>query len=128
MPSQTPRDVTPTRSASEGVGDVVPRWRFGLVFWANDQIDAVTEVPPTRSSNATNLGSIPRFAASASNSRLPVFRIEEPPPPVGPGTEVQVPVAVVPFQRGLPPSQRNLWVRIERADVRPRRSRVLRRI
>src|SRR5689334_4307671 len=51
---------------------------------------------------------------------LPVPRIEEPPPPVGPGSEVQVPVPVIPFQLGLPPSERNLGIGIEGTNVRPR--------
>ncbi len=39
--------------------------------------------------------------------------------------EVQEPPAVIPFQRDLTPAQRYLRIRIERADVRPGRGRIL---
>jgi len=39
-----------------------------------------------------------------------------------------VPVSVIPLQLSLAPSQRNLGIRVERTDVRPRRGRILRGI
>ena len=42
--------------------------------------------------------------------------------------EVEPPPAVFPFHRHFPPAERNLRVRVERSDVRPSRSRILRRV
>ena len=74
---------------------------------------------------------VPRRApdcASVVICRLPVLRIQEPPPAVGPRIEVEVPVTVLPFQAHFPPVQRNLRIGIERSDVRPGTGAVLTRI
>jgi len=39
--------------------------------------------------------------------------------------EVEVPPAIVPFQCYFPPAQWDLWIRVKRTDVGPRRSRIL---
>src|SRR5579871_3013952 len=60
--------------------------------------------------------------------RSPVVWIEVPPPLIRTGPEHQVPLSVIPSKRCIAPSQRNLWIGIERTDVRPGTGTVLLRI
>ena len=69
--------------------------------------------------------SVRRTSSTEADVLVPVPRIHEPPPLFGAGAEVDLPVSVVPFQLHLTPSQRDLRIRVEWANVRIGRSAVL---